>query len=236
VGIISNNLHHIQEQIVSACERSQRDPGGVRLVAVSKTKPASAVLAAIAEGQLLFGENRVQEARDKIPLVSGGVVGDVVMQWHLIGPLQRNKVKGAVKLFSMVHSVDSVALAGELGKRALEPRPLPILVQVNVGREPQKTGFLPEQVIDAIEQMAMFDGIQVQGLMTIPPITPDAEGARPYFRELAQLADRVRGLQIEGVVMNELSMGMSHDFTVAVEEGATLVRVGSALFGIRDQG
>jgi PLP dependent protein len=230
---IADNLNNIQKQIEIACKKSGRNPSQVRLLAVSKTKSASAVVAAINQGQLLFGENRVQEARDKIPLVAEGI-DKIPVEWHLIGPLQRNKVKVGVKLFAMVHSVDSVDLAIELSKRAVDPRPLPILVQVNVGREPQKSGFLPEVVTDAVGQMAELSGIQVKGLMTVPPATDSADGARPYFRELAQLAKTISSLEIPGVEMAELSMGMSHDFMVAVEEGATLVRVGSALFGARD--
>ncbi len=208
----------------------------MRLVAVSKTKPASAVLEAIAAGQVLFGENRVQEARDKIPLVAERGGGDVSVAWHLIGSLQRNKVKMAVKLFSMVHSVDSVSLAEELSRRAVDPRPLPVLLQVNVGRETQKSGFAPEEVVDAVGRMANLPGIAIRGLMTLPPITADAEAARPFFRELAQLARNIGALELPGVEMSELSMGMSHDYAVAVEEGATLVRVGSSLFGPRGQG
>jgi PLP dependent protein len=233
VGTVSDNLRNIRKQIQLACEKSGHDANSVRLVAVSKTKPASAVLSAIAEGQGLFGENRVQEARDKIPLVTAGGTDDSDVQWHLIGPLQRNKVKVAVKLFSMVHSVDSVSLAQELSNRALVIRPLPILIQVNVGGEEQKNGLSPGDTIDAIRQMASFEGVQIKGLMTVPPVTPDAQGARPYFKELADLAATIKKLQITGVEMTELSMGMSHDFVVAVEEGATLVRVGSALFGSR---
>ncbi|MBF0195676.1 MAG: YggS family pyridoxal phosphate-dependent enzyme [Magnetococcales bacterium] len=234
VGIVSDNLRNIREQIKLACEKSGRNAQSVRLVAVSKTKPASAVLSALAEGQDLFGENRVQEARDKIPLVADGsdTQGRDV-QWHLIGPLQRNKVKIAVKLFSMVHSVDSVSLAQELSKRASTIRPLPILIQVNVGGEKQKNGLPPGDVIEAVHQMANFDGIKIKGLMTVPPVTQDPQGARPFFKELATLAATIKGLQISGVEMTELSMGMSHDYIVAVEEGATLVRVGSALFGSR---
>ena len=234
MGTVSENLSNIRKQIQLACEKSGRNSNSVRLVAVSKTKPASAVLSAIAGGQSLFGENRVQEARDKIPLVAaGGVADGSDIQWHLIGPLQRNKVKVAVKLFSMVHSVDSVSLAQELSNRALAIRPLPILIQVNVGGEQQKNGLPPGDTIAAIRQMASFEGVQIKGLMTVPPVTQDVEGARPYFKELADLAATIKGLQINGVEMTELSMGMSHDYTVAVEEGATLVRVGSALFGSR---
>ncbi|MBF0447647.1 MAG: YggS family pyridoxal phosphate-dependent enzyme [Magnetococcales bacterium] len=231
MGIISDQLSQIQQQIAQACDRSGRDPGKISLVAVSKTKPASAVLEALAEGQLIFGENRVQESRDKIPLVEAEAGS--LAQWHLIGPLQRNKVNVAVKLFSMIHSLDSVELALDLSKRAQRIRPLPVLVQINVGRESQKNGFLPEQAPEAIRQMADLDGIQVQGLMTVPPVTPDPEGARPYFQALARLAEQIKALQLDGIGMDQLSMGMSHDYPVAVEEGATLIRVGSALFGAR---
>ncbi|MBF0381157.1 MAG: YggS family pyridoxal phosphate-dependent enzyme [Magnetococcales bacterium] len=233
MGTVSENLLSIRKQIQVACEKSGRNAQSVRLVAVSKTKPAALVLSALAGGQTLFGENRVQEARDKIPLVQAGAAGSEI-QWHLIGPLQRNKVKVAVKLFSMVHSVDSVSLAQELSNRASLIRPLPILIQVNVGGELQKNGLPPGGTVEAIRQMASFEGVKIKGLMTVPPITSDPQGARPYFKELAALAETIKELHIDGVEMAELSMGMSHDYSVAVEEGATLVRVGSALFGSRD--
>ncbi len=233
---IHENLTAIRARIDAACARAGRDPGRVRLVAVSKTKPASAVGDALAAGQTLFGENRVLEARDKIPLVQPAPAAAAPV-WHLIGPLQRNKVKLAVRLFSMIHSVDSLSLAGEIDKRVRGQgeswRPLPVLVQVNIGGERQKHGLAPESLPEALTAMAPLPGIAIHGLMAIPPHAADAEAVRPYFKKMAELAAEMDSLGLPGVAMAELSMGMSGDFEVAVEEGATLVRVGSALFGPR---
>ena len=228
--MIAQRLSLIREQIQGACQRSGRHPDTVRLLAVSKTQPASAVLAAISAGQSLFGENRVMEARDKIAQLQGSA-----SQWHLIGPLQRNKVKVAATLFQMIHSVDSFALAQALSHCMVETPPLPVLIQVNIGRETQKNGVAIEETESLARAMAELPGIALRGLMTIPPMTPRAEEARPYFRLLAQLAKDIDHQKIPGISMTELSMGMSHDFGVAVEEGATWVRVGSALFGEREQ-
>ncbi|MBF0624312.1 MAG: YggS family pyridoxal phosphate-dependent enzyme [Magnetococcales bacterium] len=225
---IVSNLEWLQDRIRQAARAGGRDPAQVRLVAVSKTQPAAAVNAAVAAGQTLFGENRVQEARYKIPQVTGSSV-----DWHLIGPLQRNKVKVAVELFQMIHSVDSVALAEDINRRVPGPDPLPVLLQINVGREPQKHGLLPEETAAALEAIAPLSRIAVKGLMTIPPFEPDPEMVRPHFRALADLAQRLERLNLPGVSMAELSMGMSHDFEAAVAEGATLVRIGTALFGER---
>lgn len=219
------NLTRIRQACDAACLRTGRDPRGVRLLVVSKTRDADAVRAVADAGQLLFGENRVQEARDKIPLVARAG-----LEWHLIGPLQRNKAHLAVQLFGMIQSVDSVELAQELSKRAERLRPLPVLLQVNVGREPQKSGLMPEETLAAVRAMAPLPGIAIRGVMTIPPFDPEPEASRPWFRALARLAGEIRDEGITGVGMAELSMGMSHDFVIAVEEGATLVRVGSAVF------
>lgn len=223
---INENMLQIRQRINAACQRAGRNPATVQLMAVSKTKPATMVQEAVNAGQLLFGENYVQEARDKIPLVHGEKI-----TWHLIGPLQRNKVKTAVTLFSMIHTVDSLELAQEINRRT--EHPMPVLLEVNMGREPQKHGFLPEEVEQILPLLATMPGIQVQGLMAIPPLVADAETSRPYFRALSTLAARLNSMNLNAVSMTELSMGMSHDFEVAVEEGATIVRVGSALFGAR---
>ncbi|MBF0369925.1 MAG: YggS family pyridoxal phosphate-dependent enzyme [Magnetococcales bacterium] len=212
--------------MVAACERSGRNPREVQLVAVSKVRPARDVNAVVEAGQLLFGENRVQEAREKIPQVAGSG-----LKWHLIGPLQRNKVKYAVALFDLIQSVDSLELAREIHQKT--QRPMPVLIQVNIGREPQKHGLLPEEVEGLAREMAQLSGLQVRGLMAIPPYAPDPEAVRPYFQAITQLADHLAGLGIPEISMAERSMGMSHDYEVAIEEGATLVRVGSALFGPR---
>ncbi|MBF0188152.1 MAG: YggS family pyridoxal phosphate-dependent enzyme [Magnetococcales bacterium] len=226
---IADTLAQIEERIHQACQRAGRSSESVRLLAVSKRKPAADVTAALAAGQTLFGENRIQEAREKIPEVN-----DPRAEWHLIGPLQRNKVKYAVKLFHMVHSLDSLSLASELDKRIPQERtPLSVLLQVNVGREPQKSGFDPSEVEEAARAVSEMANLRVCGLMAIPPYDPDPEAVRPHFRALAELAKKVDNLSISGISMEELSMGMSHDFECAIEEGATLVRVGSALFGPR---
>lgn len=223
---IAENLQAVRQQMAAACQRVQRDPATVRLVAVSKTRPASQVMAAMAAGQLLFGENRVQETREKMARLSA-----TPAHFHLIGPLQRNKVQEAVALFDMIESVDSLEVAREIHRRA--SRPMAILVQVNVGREPQKHGFAPEELAEALGVLAGLSQIRVEGLMTVPPLLDDPEAVRPCFRQLAELARHMDGLAIPGIGMGELSMGMSHDFTTAIEEGATLVRVGSAIFGPR---
>lgn len=230
---IDDRIRAIQQRIQAACQRSGRDPAQVRLLAVSKQQPAQRVQAAVAAGHALFGENRVMEARDKIPLVTGAAI-----QWHLIGPLQRNKAKLAALLFQMIHSVDSLPLAHDLSASRCTDggslsTPLPILIQVNIGQEPQKQGVAAEDAESLARAMAPLPGIAVRGLMAIPPQTTTAAAARPYFRALADLAKQIEQQAIPGISMVELSMGMSHDFEIAIEEGATWVRVGSALFGER---
>ncbi|MBF0161065.1 MAG: YggS family pyridoxal phosphate-dependent enzyme [Magnetococcales bacterium] len=221
---IVRRLHAIQERIALACQRSGRPSQQVRLLAVSKGQPALHVQAAVTAGQRAFGENRVMEAREKIAALPEG------LQWHLIGPLQRNKAKWAVTLFQMLHSVDSWPLAQALVAAGCRQSPLPILMQVNIGREPQKQGIPPEEAEDLARAISTLPGLALQGLMAIPPQTAHPEAARPYFRALAALARHIEAQAIPGVRMDELSMGMSHDFEVAIEEGATWIRVGSALF------
>ncbi|MBF0463201.1 MAG: YggS family pyridoxal phosphate-dependent enzyme [Magnetococcales bacterium] len=227
---IAHNLRIIQARMQAACRRCGRDPHQVKLLAVSKTQPAAVVQAAVAAGQLFFGENRVLEARDKqdaLPALGA------TMQWHLIGPLQRNKARMAAGLFQMIHSVDSLALAEALASHHDGASSLPVLMQVNIGREAQKRGVMAEEATALARSMALLPGIALCGLMAIPPQTATAEAARPYFQALAALARQIDAQAIAGITMRELSMGMSHDFEVAIEEGATWVRVGSALFGER---
>ncbi|MBF0613417.1 MAG: YggS family pyridoxal phosphate-dependent enzyme [Magnetococcales bacterium] len=221
---ITHNLHQVRHQIREACERAGRPVDSVRLLAVSKTKPVSCIQEAVAADQWLFGENRVQEARLKIPQLALPKAA-----FHFVGPLQRNKVKEAVALFQMIESLDSLELAEEIQRRS--PKAMPVLVQVNVGREPQKRGFLPEQLREALLVLAEMDKLQIKGLMTMHPLTDNGENSRPLFRHLADLAQEMKLLAIPGVEMEELSMGMSRDFTIAIQEGATLVRVASAIFG-----
>lgn len=213
---IRENLAAVEARIAAACARAGRKRSDVTLVAVSKTFPAAFVEEAIAAGATDIGENRVQEARDKKPDVRGSA------RWHLIGHLQSNKAKDAVRLFDVIQTVDSVALAQKISKAATSP--IEVLIEVNIGNEPQKAGVLPADVDALVREIAQLQNISVRGLMTIPPVgTPDE--SRKFFRDLRTLRDRA-GLK-------ELSMGMSEDFEVAIEEGATIVRVGRAIFGER---
>ncbi len=221
---IRENLEAVEIRIAAACEKAGRNRAEVKLVAVSKTKPADAVLEAADAGQILFGENRVQEAQAKIPLCPGH------LQWHLIGHLQSNKARIAASgIFRMIHSVDSEHLLRELDKYAAVP--LPVLIQVNVSGEGSKEGCAPAEAAALIEAANRCSKVEVHGLMTIPPFTPDPEKARIHFAALRVLRDRLQ--QETGTPLPELSMGMSHDFEVAIEEGATYIRVGSDIFGGR---
>jgi len=225
---IAVNLANIQERIAAAARKAGRDPAEVRVVAVSKTQPAIAVDEAARCGQLLFGENYVQELAAKAAEVTERV------EWHFIGHLQSNKVRQIAGLVSMVHSVDRLSLAGEIDRQWGKTRKVcDILVQVNIAREATKSGTGTGDLFELVRDIAQLPHVRVRGLMTMPPFFDDPEGARPYFRELQRLATEIAARRIGGVVMDELSMGMSGDFEVAIEEGATLVRVGSAIFGER---
>ncbi|NOY52457.1 MAG: YggS family pyridoxal phosphate-dependent enzyme [Deltaproteobacteria bacterium] len=225
---IVRNLEEIQTRIFRASRKVGCNPDSVTLVAVSKTVPVSRIEEAIAAGVEVLGENRVQEARQKIASIGKKI------PWHLIGHLQTNKASLAVSLFEMVQSVDSLrvaeALEREAGKR--EKR-LPVLVQVNISGETSKSGVAADEAPDLIEAVAGMPHLQLQGLMTIPPYSADPESGRPIYRRLRELRDRVNAEGLIGTPMTHLSMGMSHDFEVAVEEGATMVRVGTLLFGER---
>ena len=223
---IESRLAAIMRRIEVACTRCGRDPGTVHLVAVSKTHPAESVIAAAGAGVNVFGENRVQEAAAKIPDCPGHV------KWHLVGHLQRNKAAAAVELFDLVHSVDSARLADALNDAAEEAgRQLNILLQVNVSGEASKFGLPPGEAATVLAHANALPRLVVRGLMTIPPLIEDVEKVRPHFRRLRELRDR---LQDEtGIPLPELSMGMSHDFEAAIEEGAHWIRVGTALFGTR---
>lgn len=217
---IRANLERVQAVITRACARAGRSSDDVLLIAVSKTVEVERIKLAIAAGVPALGENRVQEAREKIETLGRPV------PWHLIGPLQTNKAKDAARLFDWIHSVDRLELARELDRRARAlGRTVDALLEVNVGEEPQKSGVRPDQIKPLLDALAGLDGIRVRGLMAIPPAAPDPEQTRPYFRRLRDLRDAA-GLE-------HLSMGMSADFEVAVEEGATMVRVGTAIFGPR---
>jgi pyridoxal phosphate enzyme (YggS family) len=221
---ISGNLEAVEARIAAACEKSGRRRSDVKLIAVSKTKPVEAVLEAAGAGQILFGENRVQEAQNKIPLCPGN------LQWHLIGHLQSNKARIAASgLFRMIHSVDSERLIRLLDEYAAVP--LPVLIQVNVSGEGSKEGCSPQDAAALIEAANQCGKVEVHGLMTIPPFTLDPEKARCHFYNLRKLRDRLQ--QETGTPLPELSMGMSHDFEIAIEEGSTFVRIGTDIFGGR---
>ncbi|QXE92489.1 YggS family pyridoxal phosphate-dependent enzyme [Geomonas subterranea] len=225
---IAEHLREIRERIAQAAARAGREPEGVRLVAVSKTKPAAAIAEAFGCGQTIFGENYVQELVAKQPELPAGIC------WHFIGSLQSNKVRQIAGKVDLVHSVDRLSLAREIDRQwGALGKVCDILVQVNISREQTKGGTSSEELLELVRELAQLPHLKIKGLMTMPPFFDDPEGARPYFRKLRELADEVRVAAIPGVEMRELSMGMSGDFEAAIEEGATLVRVGSALFGER---
>ncbi len=223
---IEQNLNQIICRIRAAEERAGRAAGSVRLVAVSKTFPAADVRTAYDAGHRLFGENKVQEGIDKIRCLPPDT------EWHLIGPLQRNKARKAIERFHMIHAVDSLRLAQFMDTvaRELNKRPR-ILLEVNVGAEESKFGFSVEQLEADLPKLSTLQNLEIAGLMCIPPPVEQAEDARPYFRRMRELRDALAARC--GLPLPELSMGMSHDFEIAVEEGATLVRVGTAIFGGR---
>lgn len=224
---LATNVASVRARIAAAAGRGGRRSEDVLLVAVTKTVDAARVREAAMLGLRTFGENRVQDAREKVAAVPG-------VSWHLIGSLQRNKAKEAVRLFRCIESVDSEALAEELSRRAgQQERAVDVLIQVNVAREPQKHGVLPEEAAAVVRRTAALPGLRVRGLMTIAPAVSDADQVRPVFRTLREMRET---LQDEiGIALPELSMGMSDDFEVAVEEGSTMVRVGRAIFADRSQ-
>lgn len=228
---IAENLARVRERIEAAARRCGRAPGAIELMAVTKTVPVERIREAYDAGQHLFGENRVQEFAAKASSLQ--LPGSA---WHMIGHLQSNKAKKAAELFAAVDSVDSLALAEKLNAAAeAMGKRLAVLIEVNLGGEAAKSGLAPdapqlEELLRAAERLA---ALEFRGLMTVPPYTEDPEGARPYFRQLRELRDRIAARRLPAVNMDVLSMGMSHDFEVAVEEGATCVRVGTAIFGDR---
>lgn len=223
---LAQRLEQVEARICAACERAGRERDEISLLAVSKTFGPERVREAVDAGLLLFGENRVQEAKQKIPLCPGHV------KWHMIGHLQRNKVRDAVRLFEMIHAVDSVRLLETVEEASAQAgRTLPVCLEVNVSGESSKYGMSPGDLPDVLEQSTRMMHVDVVGLMTMPPFTEEAEGARPCFTALRELRDACRERQ--GFELPELSMGMSHDFEVAIEEGATWIRLGSLLFGRR---
>ncbi|PID41005.1 MAG: YggS family pyridoxal phosphate-dependent enzyme [Proteobacteria bacterium] len=226
---MKENLERIHQRIVAAAEACGRDPHSVRLVAVSKTMSVERVAQAIDDGATILGENYIQESREKFDALY-----DRPVQWHFIGHLQSNKAKYAVRMFDLIHSVDSLKLAKALDKEARKhDKVQDILIQVNISREETKSGIDTDEAVELVAQAGGLENIRVKGLMTMPPFFDAPEQARPFFNRLAQLRDHISGKHIPGVCMDELSMGMTGDFEVAIAEGATLVRIGTAIFGAR---
>jgi PLP dependent protein len=228
VNTVFENLERVREEIAVAAVKAGRAVDEIELVAITKTHPAEKVREAYEAGQSLFGESRVQEARVKIPELPSS------LRWHFVGHLQKNKIRHALPLFEMIHSVDSLALAEDMNRIAeeegLHPR---VLLEVNVAGEGSKFGFSSDKLREQMEQLLALPRLSILGLMTLPPLTPEQEASRRYFVQLRDLRDR---LQTEfHVDLAQLSMGMTNDFPIAVEEGATLVRVGTAIFGERSK-
>ena len=228
MGSIADNLARVKERMAEAAIRSGRRPDSVKLVGVTKTVEVDRIKEAVSAGLQIVGENYIQEARDKIRELESPV------NWHFVGRLQTNKAKYAVRLFDLIQTVDSFRLAKELNRRT-QPlgRAIPILIQINLASETSKGGVNPTQCLSLIKQVSTLEYLQVRGLMTMPPFFDQPERARPYFAQLRKLSQEITEAQLPGIEMNELSMGMSGDFETAIEEGATLIRVGTAIFGER---
>lgn len=218
----------VMERVGKAARKAGRDPGEVTVIAVTKMVEVKKIKEAFACGIRAFGENYVQEAQEKVPKIK-----DKSVKWHYIGHLQKNKVKFAVELFEMIHTVDSLDLAEEINKKAKE-KPMPVLLEVNLAREKTKTGIDPAGAIKLAKAISGMENLKLKGLMAIPPFSEHPEDSRPYFIALRRLAERINKERFPGVFLKELSMGMSSDFEVAVEEGATFVRIGTAIFGPRE--
>ena len=227
--MISKNLKYLKQSIVKAAKRVGRDPSEIKLLAVTKEQSNVIVTEAIQAGMTLLGENKVQEASGKIE-----VLGRNGLEWHFIGRLQKNKVKFIFDLFDLIHSVDSFSLAEAIHKKALKIGScMPILLQINISGEKSKLGINPLNLPEEIKKIAKLEGVKVCGLMTIPPFNSNPENSRSYYVRLRELRDTCSNLNIPRINLNELSMGMSNDYEVAIEEGATMVRVGTGLFGPR---
>jgi pyridoxal phosphate enzyme (YggS family) len=226
---IERKIISVKDSISRAAQKCGRDPGAIRLVAACKKVPEQKIRTAVRAGVTLLGESYIQEAKDKIHALPG-----IQAKWHFIGHLQTNKAKTAVALFDLIHTVDSLRLALALNDAASKINKIQnILVQVNIAGEKTKSGVDPQNLLRLIENIAQLDHVAVKGLMTLPPYSDNAEYARPYFKSLYMLSRRTAAAAVPGVQMDELSMGMSQDYLIAVEEGATLVRIGTFIFGER---
>ena len=230
---IAENLAGVRARIAEAAKASGKTPESVKLVAISKTFPVEAISSAIAAGQICFGENRVQEAEPKIRELGGGHQ----LEWHLVGHLQSNKAKKACELFNVIHSVDSARLATKLSEACMATdRRVSILLQVDLGHEETKFGAGDAEVAAIVDEISGLEGIRLDGLMTLPPFFENAEEVRPYFARLRELLETLESRRPGCLGQRHLSMGMSHDFEIAIQEGATMVRIGSSIFGERTHG
>ncbi len=229
MGSIKENFERLQGRILSAAQRSSRMAADISLVAVTKNVPVQAILEAQTCGVGLFAENRVQDAAEKIPLVPG-------VQWHMVGHLQTNKIRAALDIFHCIQSVDSVRLAKEIHEALLlENRVLPVLLEVQLSPEPQKFGFKPEEIYAAVDAIRPFTTLDVQGVMGLAPNTPDAQARRDAFKKLKGVFTVLKSMKSERFQMKTLSMGMSDDFEIAIEEGSNMIRIGRALFARKNQ-
>lgn len=227
---IKNNLEKIKQEVVDAAVSCGREPGTIQLIAVSKRKSVETVMEGIKAGAGHLGENYIQEAVQKID-----IIGKDSASWHFIGHLQSNKAKFAVQYFDYIHTVDTVKLAKEINKQAGKIQKIQnILLQVNIGDEDTKSGTTIEDAVELAKQISVFPHLSLQGLMCMPPYFSEPEDARIYFKQLVQIKEKIQDCHLENVSMTHLSMGMSNDFKVAIEEGSTMVRVGTSIFGRRD--
>ncbi|AGB40815.1 pyridoxal phosphate enzyme, YggS family [Halobacteroides halobius DSM 5150] len=227
---VKKRLKRIKERVKEAALKAGRNPEDIKVVAVSKTHSLDKIKQVSQAGIISFGESRVQELRDKYETMPH-------LDWHMIGHLQRNKVKylARMKNCKLIHSVDSLRLAKKIEDRAQKAdRQMNVLIQVNIAKDKNKYGLAPEKINDFLTKVATLDYLQVKGLMTLVPYVDDPEEVRPYFRELRELFTEIKARQISGIKMKELSMGMTNDFEIAIEEGATIVRIGRGIFGARD--
>lgn len=232
-NFIFENLYQVEENIRSACEKANRNRDEVTLIAVSKTKPIPMLVAAKNAGIINFGENKVQELCDKYEYFDS--IENTPMHWHMIGHLQTNKVKYLIGKTTLIHSVDSYKLACEIEKQAAKHDCImDILIEVNIAEEESKFGLAEEEVLQLVKQVAQLPHVRIHGLMTVAPYVVDPEENRPFFRKIKQLSVDINNQNIDNVSMNILSMGMTGDYMVAIEEGATMVRVGTGIFGERD--
>ena len=224
-----NNYKNVIERIENACRKAGRDRSEVKLIAVSKTKPVGDILQVYEMGQRIFGENKVQELCEKVPQLPEDI------EWHLIGHLQHNKVKYLMDNTAMIHSVDSLKLAETISKEAVKHnKVMPVLLEINVAEEESKFGITASEAEEMVRKISLLPGIEIRGLMTVAPFVEDPEDNRWVFRKLKQICVDINNKNINNIKINELSMGMTNDFEIAIEEGATFVRVGTAIFGERD--